>query len=247
MSAQDLVNAMKGHAQALGNATPSRAGRVTSYDPGNYAVKVLLLPEEVETGWLPVNSGWVGNGWGMFAPPSIGDIVEVEFLEDDVESGYTPSRWFNDSCRPLPCPSGEFWLVHKSGSLLKFLNNGDVQVVTSRDLQATVGRNLTASIAQNASVSVGGNASLSVSGNLTSSAAQWNHTGPVKIDGTLLVTKTITGQAGMQVTGTLPSGQASTFAGSIQVNGGDVKADSISLKGHVHYVFDVQTNSSIPG
>jgi phage baseplate assembly protein gpV len=118
----------------------------------------------------------------MLCPPSIGDAVELDFQEADGGVGSCGLRFFNDQDRPLPCPSGEFWLVHQSGSLLKFHNDGSVELHAQTDLNATIG----------------GNANVTVAGNITSSAAAWNHTG------------------------------------NVHVSGGDVTADGISLKTHVH-------------
>jgi phage baseplate assembly protein V len=150
-------NMMKQIAEAaMGARATVRHGLVSSYDPGNYCAKVRIQPEDTETGWLPVVSPWVGNGWGLFAPPLIGDLVEVQFQEDNFEAGFVCQRFFNDSDRPLSVPSGEFWLVHKSGSFLKFHNDGTVE--------------------------------LNAAGTLTSTAPQWNHTGPVHITGDMTVT-----------------------------------------------------------
>lgn len=136
---QHLLNSMRAVAQ---QATQSRAstrhGLVTSYDPNTYAVKVTLQPDNVVTGWIPLKSPWIGNGWGLFCPPSIGDAVEVDFQEDDAGVGSVGMRFFNDADRPLPCPSGEFWLVHQSGSRLKFENDGSVELHAAADLRATV-------------------------------------------------------------------------------------------------------------
>lgn len=174
---QHLLASIRAQALLAGNGKAmTRSGIVDSYDPNAYAVKVRIQPEDVITGWLPVLSPWVGNSWGVFCPPTAGDLVEVCFLEDDPDVGYVAQRFYSDGDRPLPCPSGEFWLVHKSGSLLKFLNNGDVQVTTSRDLLATVGRDLTANVTRN----------------ITTTAAQWSHTGPVSINGDVGVTGTVT-------------------------------------------------------
>lgn len=137
----------------------TRVGIVTSFDPGSYSAVVKLQPDGSLTGWLPVVSPWVGNGWGLFAPPVPGDLVEVQFQEDNIEAGFVCQRFYNDADRPLPCPSGEFWLVHQSGSMLKFHNDGTVDLVSA--------------------------------GTLTSSAPQWNHTGPVNITGPLHATGNI--------------------------------------------------------
>ena len=64
----------------------------------------------------------------MFAPPTPGDMVEVQFQEDNFEAGFIVGRFYNDSDRPLDVPAGEFWLVHKSGSFLKFHNDGTVEL-----------------------------------------------------------------------------------------------------------------------
>lgn len=124
-----LLNAMARQA-ALGAAgtMSTRLGTVTSYDPNLYCVKVLIEPEEIETGWIPVTSAWVGNGWGIFCPPSSGDLVELQFQEGDIQAGVACSRFFTDDARPLPVPSGELWLVHGTGAFIKLLNSGKVSI-----------------------------------------------------------------------------------------------------------------------
>ena len=124
---QSLLNTMRSQAQLIhGSLARTRIAVVTSYDPANYAAKVKIVPEEYETGWLPVVSPWVGADWGMYAPVSPGDIVEIQFVEGSIENGFICQRFWNDNTRPLTVQSGEFWLVHKSGSALKFLNDGSV-------------------------------------------------------------------------------------------------------------------------
>lgn len=129
-------------AAAVARQVGFHIGIVTAYDPNRYAVKASVQPEDVETAWLPLASVWVGNGWGIFAPPSIGDPIELHFEAGVAEAGYAFARVYSDELRPLPCPSGEFWLVHKSGSSLKFTNDGDVLVTSARDMRADVTRNL---------------------------------------------------------------------------------------------------------
>ncbi|CCD29940.1 Putative phage-related baseplate assembly protein V [Candidatus Glomeribacter gigasporarum BEG34] len=210
-----LMNAFKSVAQ---QATQSRAatrhGIVTSYDPKTYAVKVQLQPEGVLTGWIPLKSAWVGNGWGLFCPPSIGDAIEIDFQEDDGGNGCAGWRFYNAVERPLPCPSGEFWLVHRKGAQLKFRNDGTVELRATQDLN----------------IQANSDVHLDVSGTLQSRASQWNHKGPVSIDGALHVTQAITGQGGMTVSG----GSGAEVEGSLRVRNGDVIADGISLKGHTH-------------
>jgi len=126
---QKMLNIMRMQAEmAGGNRASTRIATVSSYDPDNYCAKVIIQPDNVETGWLPVTSPWIGNGWGLFAPPAVGDMVEVQFQEGSIEAGFIVGRFYNDKQRPLATPGGEFWLVHKSGSLLKFHNDGTVEL-----------------------------------------------------------------------------------------------------------------------
>ncbi|MBO4120292.1 phage baseplate assembly protein V [Cupriavidus gilardii] len=120
---------------AAGDVAEARAGIVRSYDPDSGTARVEFVdrshPEDDAepflSGWLPVTSPWVGNGWGMDAPPSVGDQVEVKFFGGDIENGYVCGRLYSDADRPPGAPSGEFWLVHKSGQYLKFLNDGTIE------------------------------------------------------------------------------------------------------------------------
>jgi uncharacterized protein involved in type VI secretion and phage assembly len=115
----------------------TRIGKIVNYIPQDHSATVKIFPEGWEdptaniTGYLPIASQFVGNGWGMFAAPTNGDLVIVTFQEDDINSGIITQRLFSDDSRPLNVPSGEFWLVHKSGSLLKFHNDGTVELTSS--------------------------------------------------------------------------------------------------------------------
>lgn len=135
---RELLNVLRGQAQmASQGRAATRLGLVTSFDPATYSAKVALQPGGQETGWLPVGSAWTGNGWGLFAPPSPGDMVEVQFQEGGLDAGLIGQRFFSDADRPLPCPAGEFWLAHASGSTLRFLADGTVQVSAAADMQLT--------------------------------------------------------------------------------------------------------------
>lgn len=208
-----LLNTMRQQAEMAGGARAMvRHGIVSGYDPGSYCAKVRVMPEDRETGWLPIVSPWIGNGWGLFAPPSIGDAVEVQFQEDDAEAGYVCQRFFNDSDRPLSVQSGEFWLVHKSGSFLKFHNDGSVELNTAG--------NLTGNVGANASLTVAGNMTTNVSGNSTTTAPNITLNGNVTINGPL-------------TQGTGSNGGAATMLGPITVTN-DVTAGGKSLDHHVH-------------
>ncbi|MCG7388744.1 phage baseplate assembly protein V [Pantoea sp. ACRSB] len=122
-----LLNAMAATSrQATAGESGTRQGVITAYDPNTYAVKVQLQPTGEETGWIPLSTPWAGNGWGMAAGPMVGAVVEVEFDSGLMGAGMAAGQFYNDEDRCPGPPSGEFWLIHNSGSLLKFLNNGEV-------------------------------------------------------------------------------------------------------------------------
>lgn len=108
--------------------TGTRQGVITAYDPVEYAIKVTLQPTGEETGWIPLGTPWAGDGWGFAAGPMIGAEVEINFDSGTVGVGMAGSQFYNNEDRCPGPPSGEFWLVHKSGSLLKFLNSGEILV-----------------------------------------------------------------------------------------------------------------------
>jgi len=124
-----FVNTIKAHADALVQAQGQpRFGTITSVDPNTGTARVALQPEGVLSGWLPILSAWVGAGWGMICPPAPGDQVLVLAQEGAAEHGIIVGRIFSSQQLPPPAPSGEFWLVHQSGSYLKLLSNGTVQI-----------------------------------------------------------------------------------------------------------------------
>lgn len=139
MSIDALFNVIRAHSQmAQGEKTGNRVGEITAYDPNKYAVKVKMWPDTQESlGWIPLASPWIGNGWGLVAGPSIGDQVKIAFDREDQDAGVVVGRMFNDVDQPPAVPSGEFWIVHKSGSLVKFHNDGTVEIVAASTMKYT--------------------------------------------------------------------------------------------------------------
>ena len=123
------MNAMTARAvQAGASDTGGRQGIITAYDPNAYAVKVQIQPTGEETGWIPLQTQWAGNGWGLVAGPVIGAVVTLDNDSFNISNSSAGGQTFNDVDRPPPVPSGEFWVVHKSGAALKFFNDGSVLV-----------------------------------------------------------------------------------------------------------------------
>lgn len=122
-----LLNVIKGHVSAMLAAQPrARYGLVQSFDPATYTARVLIQPENQLSGWLPVLTQWLGNGWGLFCPPSPGDQVKLVPQEGSGQSYAIIGGVFSTVDRPLPAPSGEFWLVHAKGQFIKLLNDGTI-------------------------------------------------------------------------------------------------------------------------
>lgn len=125
---EELNRAMRQEAAAMmSEVQGTRLGEVTSYDPETYAVIVKLQPDENLTGWIPIKTLAVGNGWGLYFPPEIGDQAVVQFQEGDLESGICLGFLYNNEDKPLSCQSGEWWMVHKSGVKVLF-QDGKIQV-----------------------------------------------------------------------------------------------------------------------
>lgn len=116
-----------------------RHGLVTSYDPNKHLAKVTLQPEGQETGWLPIETGHIGAGYGIAiglqpgkggvnaqgqggqAGPqqdNQGDQVVVRFQEGDVEGGKIVQRVHSDQDTPPEAQSGEIVIW------TKFQNSG---------------------------------------------------------------------------------------------------------------------------
>src|ERR1022692_1633589 len=129
-------NAIRQEAQrATADISLPRAGIVTHYDPTHHTARVQLQPEGILTGYLPIATPWAGNGWGFYAPPLLGQIVDVHFHQGGKEAGYIVRRFYSNITKPLPVPAGEFWVVHPSGTALKFTNDGNVLISAHADLR----------------------------------------------------------------------------------------------------------------
>lgn len=158
-----------------------RAGAISSYDPSTYMAKVVISPELVETGWLPIKAMGVGQQFGFYIGPNIGDQVLVAHLEDDFESGIVIGGLNDDGHQPPPVPSGEIWAVHGTQSLLKFLTNGDVALTSHNDLIVTAGNDLTVTAQNDINITTQDDVNLTVSSDVN-----------VNIDGDAAIT--VTGQ-----------------------------------------------------
>lgn len=100
---------------AAGFAHP-KLGTVTSYDPDAYLVKVMLQPEEIETGWLPIMTGMAGSAFGVYYGPAIGDQALVIFQEGDATVGLCIGFLPSDEDPPPHVETGEIHLIAKGAT-----------------------------------------------------------------------------------------------------------------------------------
>ena len=90
-----------------------RHGIVTSYDPKKHLGKVTFQPEGQESGWLPIETGHIGAGYGIATGlqpgdgKKTGDQVIVRYQEGDFESGKIVQRVHSDNDKPPEVQSGE--------------------------------------------------------------------------------------------------------------------------------------------
>lgn len=136
---QKLFNVMRMNAAiAMNNMAQLRVGTVSSYDPNTYSVKVLFKPDDTESEWLPILTPMAGNGWGIYAPPQLGDCAIIGFQEGDQESGFVIGFFYNDVDRPKSVNSGEVYLINKSGSFIALKENGDIEInCSTQNITAT--------------------------------------------------------------------------------------------------------------
>jgi phage gp45-like len=172
----------------MGNFAFTKYGQISAYNPNDYTVKVLILPNLTdETGFIPLAAPWVGNNFGAVFGPGIGDSVRLDFMDGRVEATVVGGRFFNNSARPPVVQSGQAAIVDSKGSYVKLNNDGTLTI------GAPVG--------------------------ITSTTPLLKQVGNFEVDGTMLVTETITGQGGITISGDNGTGNASTVTGNFNTTG----------------------------
>ena len=127
-----LWNMIKAGAGGLDGLTGTvRFGLISSFDPASYSAKVMIQPENVLSGWLPIMSSWVGNGWGLAAPLPPGTQVVILAQEGDAEQGVIAGAVWSSVDKPLSAPAGELWLQHQTGSFVKLQSDGTIRLSAS--------------------------------------------------------------------------------------------------------------------
>lgn len=132
---QELVNAIKRHTAAqIAQIGQTRMATVASVNPSNYTARVMIQPEGVLSGWLPIMAHQIGSGWGLVSPPMPGEQVVVQPTEGASEHGIIIGRVFSTDTPPPNIYSdprdqgstshvqpGEIGLVHEDGTFIRLV------------------------------------------------------------------------------------------------------------------------------
>jgi phage gp45-like len=171
-----------------------RHGLVVSYDPQNYLAKVALQPEGQTTGWLPIETGHIGAGYGIAfglttgsgtsaggspsgsggsdgssgsgASNNSGDQVIVRPQEGDAESFKIVQRVHSQADTPPIVQSGEGVIWTKFGQKIFLDKNGNLFIQTGQMPQGGGGSSSSSSSNNGATVK------LDQKGNITITAAE---------------------------------------------------------------------------
>lgn len=99
---------------------------IKHYDAKLYRVKVQLVPEETETGWIPLTT------WGEIIPPKIDTQALIIFLGGDINNAIVVGKIFSQLDPPPQDSSvtnpGSFLYRSRNGAEIKITNDGQLEV-----------------------------------------------------------------------------------------------------------------------
>ncbi len=108
----------------------------TAYNPQTHAVKGIIQPHGIESGWVPLAALHVGNGFGIAVGPRVGDpkkldgqVFDLHFDGGDPDTLVAHHRQFSNTEKPPVVQSGEMLLQHESGNKVFFAADKSVTVL----------------------------------------------------------------------------------------------------------------------
>lgn len=142
MHYHELANTIRSHAEAAaGRIAKPIMATISSYNASTHSVKVTIQgvgdSDFPESGWMPLGAAGVGNGFGVLSAPNIGDMVMIGFTDGSNSAPKIIGRFFSNVNVPPKVPAGETWIVHKSGPLMKFHNDGSVEIAAATTIKYT--------------------------------------------------------------------------------------------------------------
>jgi phage baseplate assembly protein V len=102
-----MRNIFRRDAEAImASVSHPRYATVASCDPANHAVKLLLMPEGLTTGWVPDASAFAtSGGFGVVAPLTMGDQVVCLYAHGDDDNPVIVGRLFSAADLPPVSPA----------------------------------------------------------------------------------------------------------------------------------------------
>lgn len=148
------------------NEAYTRLGIVSSSNPQDSTIKVLLQPDNVEAGPMPFCTPWIG--W--YAPPNAGDQCLVIFQEGNkgVPIGALLLYW-DQAQPPSGVKLGEAILHHSSGSFVKLSNDGKVTLNGNVEIDITAPK-VVITTTGDADINAGGNTNITATDNVNITA-----------------------------------------------------------------------------
>lgn len=134
MEYDELLQIIRREAAAAVHHENTRKGTVTSYDAKAHAVKLKLRPTGIETGWIPVGTQSVGDGYGLAIGPVVGDLMTIEFDNGDPNSPIATHRLFSKKAKPPQVESGEVVIISKFKHSVKMTKDGKTAISTEGDI-----------------------------------------------------------------------------------------------------------------
>ncbi len=148
MVTTELWNAIKRICESLVATVPQpRRGVVQSVNPATMQARVLIQPEGLLSGWLPIAGSVTGNGYGILFAPLPGSQVLVIPTDMFVEGAVVvASHWSVLQPPPSGYAAGEYWLVSQTGSFIKIKNDGTIEIEDQSGTLLTFNNNGTATL-----------------------------------------------------------------------------------------------------
>jgi hypothetical protein len=107
----------------------------TAYNPDTHAVKGIIQPHGIESGWVPIATGHTGNGFGIAVGPRVGDpqkldgqVFDLHFDQGDPDTLVAHHRQFSSAEKPPRVESGEMVMMHESGNKVFFAKDKSLSI-----------------------------------------------------------------------------------------------------------------------
>lgn len=134
----DFWDIVRREAQAAVQPQRSATLIVTSYDPKTHSVKGTLKPYGIESGWIPVGTQAVGDGFGIAVGPCVGDQFNIHFENGDQNSPRATHRLFSNDAKPPKVESGEVVIWSKFKHKITLTKDGKMVIEAEGDTKFNV-------------------------------------------------------------------------------------------------------------